>query len=211
MTAHTNEELVRELVDEGYLKTPAIIDAMKAIDRKDFVPEEYVSEAYGNYPLPIAGGQTISQPLTVAFMLELLEPKQGEKILDVGAGSGWQTAMLAHIVGENGKVVAIERIEDLFMFAGKNVAKYHFLENGIVKLIHGDGAKGYEAEAPYNKIIAAAAAVRIPEAWKEQVKVGGRIVAPVGESIVVIEKTAPDKFNEKRHFGFSFVPLVSEK
>jgi protein-L-isoaspartate(D-aspartate) O-methyltransferase len=144
-------------------------------------------------------------------MLELLEPKAGEKILDVGAGSGWQTAMLAHIVGEGGKVIAIERIEDLFMFTGKNISKYGFLENGIVKLIHGDGTKGYEAESPYDKIIAAASAERIPEAWKEQIKVGGRIVAPVRESIVVLEKTAPNEFLEKRHFGFSFVPLVAGK
>jgi protein-L-isoaspartate(D-aspartate) O-methyltransferase len=215
MPARTNEELVRELIEDGYLKTPTVIEAMRAIDRKNFVEEEYMDEAYGNYPLPIASGQTISQPLTVAFMLELLELKAGEKILDVGAGSGWQTAMLAHIVGNppagGGKVIAIERIEELFMFAGKNIAKYGFLEKGIVKLIHGDGAKGYEAEAPFDKIIAAASADKIPEAWKEQVKVGGRIVAPLGESIIVLEKTAAGEFNEKRHFGFSFVPLVSEK
>lgn len=209
MMAPTNEALIQELVEDGYLKTPMIIEAFRKIDRKDFILEEYGNEAYGNYPLPIAGGQTISQPLTVAFMLELLEPKAGEKILDVGAGSGWQTALLAQIVGEHGKVVAIERLPELFMFAGKNIMKYDFVEKGIVKLVHGDGSKGYEAEAPFDKIIAAAAGERIPETWKEQLRVGGKIVAPVKQSVVVLEKTAPKEFQEKQYFGFSFVPLIS--
>lgn len=211
MSAHTNNELVQDLIKDGYLKTQAIIDAFKTIDRGSFILEEYKNEAYGNYPLPIAGGQTISQPLTVAFMLELLEPKVGEKILDVGAGSGWQTALLAHIVGENGKVVAIERISDLFMFAGANIAKFGFIGKGIVKMINADGSKGYDAEAPFDKIIAAAAGDEIPVAWKEQLRIGGRIVAPVKQSIVLLEKVSAGEFKEKRYFGFSFVPLVSGK
>ena len=95
------------------------MEAFKAIDRADFVPEKYKSEAYVNAPLPIDFGQTISQPLTVAFMLELLEPKAGEKILDVGCGSGWVSALLAQIVGEQGKIIAIERIPELKEIAEK--------------------------------------------------------------------------------------------
>src|SRR3990167_8942650 len=111
--ASTNEELVDELTRGGYLKNPALIEAFREVDRADFVPKEFKEEAYVNAPLPIGDDQTISQPLTVAFMLEHLLPQPGEKILDVGTGSGWQLALLAHVVGERGKVIGIERIEKL--------------------------------------------------------------------------------------------------
>lgn len=206
------ENLIDELIKDGYLKTPAIIEAFKKIDRKDFVPENLVSDAYGNYPLPIGFGQTISQPLTVAFMLELLEPREGEKILDIGAGSGWQTTLLTQIVGDppvgGGKVIGIERIPELKIMAEKNVAKYDNLKN--VQIVLGDGSKGLTEEAPYDKIIAAAAGEEIPVAWKEQLKIGGRIVAPIGNSIVVLDKTGQDQFSQKQFFGFSFVPLIIE-
>jgi protein-L-isoaspartate(D-aspartate) O-methyltransferase len=207
----SKEKLIDELIEDGYLKTPAIIEAFKKIDRADFVLDEYKSEAYVNYPLPIGHQQTISQPLTVAFMIELLAPKKGEKILDVGAGSGWQTALLAEIVGDEGMVVGIERIPELKELAEKNISKYNFTEKGIVKLVVGDGSKGYAEEMPYDKIIAAASAKKIPQAWKDQLKIGGRIVAPVGSSIVVLDKEGQNQFSQKQYFGFAFVPLVEEK
>ena len=94
------ENLINSLISDGYLKTPLLIEAFKNIDRQDFVPEEYKNSAYINEPLPIGFEQTISQPLTVAFLMELLEPKPGEKILDIGAGSGWSAALLAYVVGK---------------------------------------------------------------------------------------------------------------
>ncbi len=208
------EDLINSLIKDGYLKTLEIIEAFKTIDRADFVPEEYKSEAYVNAPLPIGFGQTISQPLTVAFMLELLEPKPGEKILDIGAGSGWVSAILAQIVGNppagGGKVMAIERIPELKEMAEKNISKYNFFEKGIVKIILGDGSKGYKKEAPYDKIVAAATAKGdMPVYWKRQLKIGGRIVAPVENSVIVIDKTGRNKYNQKEYFGFSFVPLVT--
>lgn len=211
----SNELLVRELIRGGYLKTAAIIDAFRAVDRKDFVLEEYASEAYGNYPLPIGFGQTISQPLTVAFMLELLQPKAGEKILEIGAGSGWVTALLAYIVsggkggGAPGKVMAIERLPVLKDMAIDNVSKYNFINKGIAEVVLGDGSKGYPSEAPFQKITSAAAAVSIPVAWKEQLKVKGRIVAPVMNTIEVWDKIGINEFRYKEYNGFSFVPLVS--
>lgn len=204
----TKDKLLDELIREGYLKTPSIIEAFQKIDRADFVPADFKDSAYLNVPLLIGQGQTISQPLTVAFMLELLEPKEGEKILDIGTGSGWQAALLAEIVGERGKIITIERIPELVNMAGENLAKYNFCEKGIVKLIQGNGVRGYKEEAPYDKIIAAAAALKIPYAWKKQLKIGGKIVAPVRQSIILLEKTERDHFSKKEYFGFSFVPLV---
>lgn len=204
----TKEELIEDLINDGYLKTSAIIEAFKKIDRKDFIPEEYQKEAYGNYPLPIGYGQTISQPLTVAFMLEQLQPQAGEKILDVGSGSGWQTALLAEIAGQ-GKVFAVEVIPELKEMAERNVDKYGFIAKKTAQVVLADGSKGYPAEAPFDKIIAAATADKVPLAWKEQLKIGGRIVAPIKQSIIVLEKISPDSFDQQEYFGFSFVPLVT--
>jgi protein-L-isoaspartate(D-aspartate) O-methyltransferase len=208
--AVNKESLIQDLIAQGYLKTPAIIEAFRAVDRKDFVLAELAGEAYSNYPLPIGFGQTISQPLTVAFMLELLAPEPGENILEIGSGSGWQTAMLACIVGskEGGRVTAIERIPELGAMGEANVAKYDFLKSGVVKMVIGDGSKGFAADAPYDKIIAAAASEEIPSAWKEQLRAGGRIVAPVRQSIIVLDKTKKGDFKTQEHYGFSFVPLV---
>ena len=208
MPEFSKQKLIEDLINDGYLKTPQIIKAFEKIDRKDFVPEDLKNSAYLNQPLPIGFNQTISQPLVVAFMLELLEPRSDEKILDVGAGSGWQTALLAEIVGENSKVVAIERIPELKAIAEQNIAKYNFIEKGIVDLVVGDGSQGFESASPFDKIIAAAAAPEIPQAWKSQLNIGGRIVAPVEDSIYVLDKLSQDKFSQKQYFGFSFVPLV---
>lgn len=219
----TNEELVRSLVKEGYLTTPILIEAFKVIDRGDFVPEEAKENAYLNIALPIGYGQTISQPLTVAFMLELLQPSYGEEILEIGSGSGWKTALLAYVVGreekesfpkkETGRVVSIERIPELKEVAKTNLSKYNFIEKNLVRVILGDGSRGASAKllptGGFDKIIAGAAGEKIPLAWKNQVKIGGKIIAPVKNSILALEKTSKDNFEIKEFFGFSFVPLVS--
>lgn len=222
----SNKELVEELISLGYLKNPLLIEAFLTIDRKNFVLPEYQKDAYLNQPLPIGFGQTISQPLTVAFMLELLDLKEKEKVLEIGAGSGWQTALIAFMVNRSkekdtkddsneesteikGKVVALERIPELVKFAIDNVSKYNFIEKGIVEIVEANGYWGWEKEAPYDKIIAAAASDEIPQKWKEQLKIGGKIVAPIKNSIVVLEKIHKRDFEEKEFFGFSFVPLIS--
>ena len=201
------ERLINELLRESVLKNPLVLSAFKAIDRADFVPKEKTREAYQNYPLPIGHGQTISQPYTVAFMMELLDPKPEQKILEVGSGSGWQTAMLAYIVEEKGKVYAMEIIPELSEFGKANVAKYPDLAKRVTFSAH-SAENGLPKHAPFDRIIAAASAQEIPPAWKKQITVGGKIVAPVDEDIRVLTKIGEVEFEEKVFPGFIFVPFV---
>lgn len=203
-------QLLENLIASGYLKTPLLIEAFKKINRADFLPDDLKNEAGVNAPLPIGFGQTNSQPLTVAFMLELLAPQPGEKILDVGAGSGWTSALLAYCVSEQGKVYAIERIPELCEFGKNNVAKYNFINKVTVEFACADGTKGWPEKAPFDKIIAAASAQEIPVAWREQLKVNGKMVLPIKNSIWLITKKPADKFSEKEFPGFAFVPLISD-
>jgi protein-L-isoaspartate(D-aspartate) O-methyltransferase len=203
--------LIEGLIKEGWLNTPRIIEAFRKIKRKDFLPKGMEDLAELNEALPIGFGQTISQPLTVAFMLEKLQPEKGNKILDIGSGSGWTTALLAEIVKEEGKIIAIEIIPELKEFGEKNVAKYNFIEKGRVEFICGDGSKGYPKEAPFDRILVSAASSQILQAWKEQLKIAGRIVAPVGSSIWLLIKKSEKKFIEEEYPGFAFVPLISQK
>ena len=203
--------LIDSLIQEGWLKTPRIIDAFKKIKRIDFLPEDMQDLAELNEALPIGYGQTISQPLVVAFMLELLEPKEGERILDVGSGSGWTTALLADIVKPKGRVFAIEIIPELKEFGEKNTAKYNFVEEGTAEFVCADGSKGYRKEAPYDKILASASAEKLPLSWKEQSKIDGRIVTPIGNSIWLFVKKSIREFQETEFPGFVFVPLIENQ
>lgn len=209
----SKEALIQEIINSGYLKSPHIIKAFFTIDRKDFVVSAYQDEAYSNIPLPIGFGQTISQPLTVAFMLELLQSKEGDKVLDIGAGSGWTTALLAYIVSQNGekkgKVIAIERIPELKEFGEKNVSKYDFIEKGVVKFICGDGSLGYKKEAPFDRILCSARVKVIPKAWLKQLKTWGKLVTPFDGEVQLWMRKGENKFDIKRFRGFSFVPLIT--
>jgi len=202
--------LIDNLIKEGWLKTPRISEAFRKIKRVDFLPEDSKDLAELNEALPIGYGQTISQPLVVAFMLELLAPEPGEKILDIGSGSGWTSALLGEIVDKEGKVIAIDIVPELVEFGKKNVAKYNLVERGIVEFICADGSKGYEKEAPFDKILASASAEILPESWKEQLKMGGRIVTPIGSSIWLFIKKSEADFEEIEHPGFVFVPLITK-
>ena len=208
-------DLIDNLIKDGWLKSPKIIDAFKEIKRIDFLPEDLKDSAELNTALPIGFGQTSSQPLVVAFMIEQLDPKEGDKVLDIGSGSGWTTALLSHIVGLKGKVIAIELIPELKEFGEKNVSKYNFIDKGIAEFICADGSKKYsklssrpELTHGFDRILASASAQKLPRAWKEELKVGGRIVTPIGSSIWVFIKKSKDNFEELEYPGFAFVPLI---
>lgn len=215
-------DLIETLISEGWLKTPTIIEAFRAIKRKDFLPPEIKHLAERNLALPIGWGQTISQPLVVAFMLELLAPEAGERVLDIGSGSGWTTALLARLISQGderrrGEVIAIDIVPGLKEFGEKNVSRYNFVKRRIVHFVCADGSKGYPKEAPFDKILASATIEEadgksvIPKAWRKQLKVGGKIVAPVNTSLWLFHKKKKDEFEEKEYPGFVFVPLVRKK
>lgn len=206
--------LINELIRFGYLKNDLIIEAFSEIDRVEFVPENLSSEASSDVALPIGYGQTISQPKTVAMMFELLEPQRNQNILDVGSGSGWTTALLCYIVGRRGRVTAVERIEKLKEYGENNVGKYsNYLrdgQDGMAEFHLGNGAEGFKKNAPYDRILVSASAREVPQELKDQLKIGGKMVIPVGESIWYLEKEAGDKFRKEEYPGFVFVPLADE-
>lgn len=196
------DKLINDLTGGGYLKTDKIVEAFRKIKRADFVLEKDKAEAYSNYPLAIGFGQTISQPLTVAFMLELLSPQAGEKILDIGSGSGWTVALLAELVGSQGRVYGLEVIDELVEFAKNNVEKYSFIKKGIAFVWQGDGYEGLSDLSPFDKIIVSAAAPTVPVRLIEQLKIGGRLIIPIGrenseQAIMVIDKINNREVKEK--------------
>lgn len=203
------------LIDCNVLKSQNLIEAFRVIERVDFVPEKFRHDADVNAPLSIGHGQTISQPLTVALMLEWLEPGSGQHVLDIGAGSGWQTAILAHVVSRSsgGSVIGLERVPELANFGQANLAKYGLVTGNIARIIAADGTTGWPPEAPYDRIVVAAAARSIPLALLKQLKIGGKLVIPVGgpdgQEIVVVDKIGRDAYKEQRHPGFAFVPFIS--
>jgi len=216
--------LVDYLVKQNWLQTPRIIRAFRKINRVDFLPAEFKDYAEMNQVFPIGWGKNISQPLMVAFMLERIQPRNGDNILEIGAGSGWVTALLTEIISQpsenpkvvskKGKVIALEAISDLKDLAQKNVSKYGFVEKNLVEFFCADGLKGYplinkRTDLPlgFDKIISSIPLRELPESWKSQLKIGGSIIALVGSSVWHFIKTSEDKFDEMEYPGFAFMPI----
>ena len=205
------EELVIKLEEEGVLKSPLIKGAFLKVDRKNFLPEELKDRAYEDSALPIGEGQTISQPFTVAFMLELLEPRRGDKIMDVGSGSGWTSALLSHIVGEpnnSGKIFAFEIKNELCEFGERNVETSYPKLARHISFICGDAKDGLPVEASFDGILSSAEVLEVPKAWRHQLRVGGRLIYPKGGSLFKEIKLGENKFGLKEYPGFVFVPFI---
>jgi protein-L-isoaspartate(D-aspartate) O-methyltransferase len=201
----TQQELLDHLKASAGLKTQNLLQAFTQIDRADFVPSDLQDLAYEDYPLPIGFGQTISQPMTVVFMLELLQPQIGEYILDVGSGSGWTTALLAEAVGKPGKVYGVELIPELVKLGQINIKKYELSQASIEAA--NPGVIGLPNKAPFDKILVSAAGHTLPPQLVEQCKVGGRIVMPIKDAVCKIDKVEHTKIVQTKYPGFAFVPL----
>lgn len=199
------KSLVEKLSIAGILKSKSIISAFLHVDRADFVLPEHIKNAYHDNPLSIGFGQTISQPTTVAIMLELLNTQNGEKILDVGSGSGWTTALLADIIGPKGEVFGIEIVPELVKFGQKNLGKYNYPQ---AKIIQAGNNLGFPEEAPFDRILVSAASNNIPKELIQQLDTEGIMVIPVRHSVYRIRKKPDGKLEKEEFFGFSFVPLI---
>ncbi|PSO43083.1 L-isoaspartyl protein carboxyl methyltransferase [Candidatus Saccharibacteria bacterium QS_5_54_17] len=198
------EHLVESMQANGALRTPELISAFRDVDRTDFLPQDQIPLAGRDRPLPIGQGQTNSQPSTVAFTLEMLQPQAGDRILDVGSGSGWTTALLAHVVGEAGYVYGVERVDGLVEFGRRNLDAYNFANAEITSA--GDSF-GLLRKAPFDKILVSASAETIPGELVDQIAPGGRMVISVGNSLMCVEKSATGEIDTREYPGFVFVPL----
>ncbi|MEJ2469210.1 MAG: protein-L-isoaspartate O-methyltransferase [Campylobacterales bacterium] len=208
MNNHNSKEmLIQGMIAYGALRTPKIIEAFRVIDRKYFVPDWFADEIYGDYPLPIGEDQTISQPTTVAFMLELLGAEEGDRVLDIGSGSGWTTALLGHIVGERGEVIGLERQHSLVEQGRRNIRPFHFSPVRIEEAGEQLGMPGERFDA----ILASASAPEIPEQLFEQLKPGGRLVLPVQDSVYRFVKESETEIQREEYPGFIFVPLIYQE
>ncbi len=190
--------------------SPAVRAALAAVERHRFVPESQRGLAYGNHPLPIGAGQTISQPYIVALSTDLIDPQPGDTVLEVGTGSGYQAAMLAEIVAQ---VFSIELIPDLGRSAAARLAALGYAN---VEVRIGDGYAGWPEKAPFDGIIVTAAPPRVPEALVEQLASGGRMVIPVGErygvqELLVLTKREDGSVERRSVLPVRFVPLVPGK
>lgn len=185
-----------------------VLQAMSKVPREIFVPDEAKFRAYDDTPLPIGHGQTISAPHMVAIMCDLLDLQKGMTILEVGGGSGYHAAVMAEIIGPEGHVYSVERVPELVSQARESLKRAGIVN---VTVVEGDGSNGLPEHAPYDRISVAATAPAVPEPLKEQLKVGGKLIIPVGvgyqELLLVTRKNG---FIVEEKMGVVFVPLIGE-
>ncbi len=201
------EALIDIMKKTGFLTDTKVESAIRQIPRHNFIPESLKHRAYENAPLSLMKKQTISQQSVVSRMTEWLDLKEGQKVLEIGSGSGWQSAILANIVG-NGKIYTVERHAKIASFAKNNLEKLG-IEN--VEIIHGDGSLGLPEESPFDRIMITAACKKVPDALLDQLALDGLLIAPVGEdiqSLILLKKTPKGIVEIKNQKGYVFVPLL---
>ena len=208
--AAEREAMVERQISSRGITDPTILEAFRAVPREEFLSEEYRDLAYGDHPLPIEAGQTISQPYIVALMIKAAEIKPGDTVLEVGAGSGYAAAVMSRIAG---KVIAIERQGELVEVASERLRRLGY-DN--VRIVAGDGTRGCPDEAPFDAILAAASGSHLPPPWVEQLAEGGRIVMPVGgpgwvQKLVKVTKGPAGKLITEDLGAVRFVPLIGEE
>ena len=200
-------KLIEELSEKGIIDS-GVLNAISKIPRHLFMDSGFIDHAYQDKAFPIGSGQTISQPFTVAFQTQLLEIKKGNKILEIGTGSGYQAAVLCEM---GAKVYTIERIRELYRKTSSFLPSINYYPK---KMIYGDGYEGLEEEAPFDSIIVTAGASKIPEKLLLQLKIGGRMVVPIGENVqkmVLYIKKSETNFEIKNFGDFQFVPMLKNR
>ena len=215
--SHRRKILVERLVAGGVVKDKKVIDALMKVPREIFLPEELRDQAYDDTPLPIGHGKTISAPHMVAIMDEALELEEGQKILEIGAGSGYHAATIAEIIAKRqkarGHVYTVEIVPELVGIAKKNLKKASYAST--VTVVLGDGSQGYVEKAPYNRILVTAAAPQVPPTLLEQLMPKGLLVIPVGgqysfQKLVIARKDVKNKIRFEDRGGVAFVPLLGK-
>ena len=203
------KELIEHLKREGKIKTKKVEKAFLEIPREFFVPDNLKNYAYVDTPLEIGKGQTKSAPHMVAIMCEELDIQKNQKILEIGAGSGYHAAIVSKIVGEKGHVYSVERIKELVDFAKENLEKAD-IKNATI--IEGDGSEGLPEYAPYDRIYVTCAAPDVPPPLIEQLKNNGKLLIPIGHTICNLEliEKKDDKIKTKNLGGCAFVPLLGK-
>lgn len=203
----TEEVMLDQHLKARGINDPDVLQAMAAVDRKQFVPPEWEERAFEDRPLPIGAGQTISQPYIVAYMLQALRLKPDDVVFEAGAGCGYNAAVLSRIVRQ---VYSVEIIKELADIAEANLKK---AEIDNVEVRHGDGASGALDVAPFDAVILTAAPAAIPQPLKDQLRIGGRLLAPVGtqqQELILLEKYDEDAFREHKLLPVRFVPMTGQ-
>lgn len=203
----TKEEMIERQLKRRDIRDPKVLEAMWEVDRSYFVPPDMQEHTYEDRPLPIGREQTISQPYIVAYMAQELRLHRDAVVMEVGTGCGYNAAVLSRIAKH---VYSVEIIEWLAGLARENLDNAG-IEN--VSTRHGDGYQGWPEKAPFDAIVLTAAPPAIPEPLKQQLKIGGRLLAPVGtnnQKLVLLEKTGKDRFNERTLLLVSFVPMTGK-
>jgi len=209
MSTSERKNLVHKLVTEGYIRSSEVQQAFLQVPRELFVPESLKSHAYADMPLEIGQGQTISAPHMVAIMCEALDVKPGQRILEIGAGSGYHAAVMSYLVGTKGHLYSVDRLPGLAKNAQENLAKAKITN---VTVEEGDGSMGLPKYQPYDRIYVTCAAPSVPQPLLDQLQDGGKLLIPVGHmycDLTLIEK----KGNELRSFDYGecvFVPLIGK-
>jgi protein-L-isoaspartate(D-aspartate) O-methyltransferase len=199
--------MVQDQIAARGVRNPAVLDAMRHVPREAFLPDKLGEFAYQDTPLPIEGGQTISQPYIVALMIESVDPRAGDRALEIGTGSGYAAAVLSEVVGE---VYTVERHEQLAKLASARFASLGYTK---INVLHGDGTLGWPEHAPYDVILVTAGGPQVPKPLLEQLAVGGRLIIPVGDTsrlqrLVRVTRTSQDRFDDEDLGEVQFVPLI---
>ena len=205
--AELRERMVKRQIAARGIHDTRLLDAFRQVAREEFVSADYRAEAYGDHPLPIAAGQTISQPYIVALMIEAAGISPGERVLEVGAGSGYAAAVISRIATE---VVAIERMPELVELARERIERLGY---GNVRIVEGDGTRGWPDGAPYDSILVAASGTHVPQPLIDQLGIGGRLVMPVGgrawvQQLVKLTKRSDRQTERENLTQVRFVPLI---